>query len=130
MTNRTLKVSKLKLFLKYLMFACPFIWSDKCPWVLKILTQPTWVHLNGFSPVCIRMWIFKFPFSLKSFPHVWHLKGLSWVYGNFNMIVHECANGFLILKYLNKIFHNLSHHTSVASFLDGTFYDISNFLLY
>jgi hypothetical protein len=53
---------------KYRSLLCLRWWSLRCPWVMKLLVQPSCVQMKGRSPVWMRMWVFRFPLSLKAFP--------------------------------------------------------------
>lgn len=56
---------------------CLFRWSINCPFVLKLLPQPGNLQEKGLSFVWIRIWTFKFPFSLNFFEQYEQQNGLS-----------------------------------------------------
>ncbi len=48
---------------------CRFIWSLRWPYVINAEVQPGSLQTYGLNPVCERICVFKFPFSLNLFPH-------------------------------------------------------------
>ena len=68
-----------KLHENFLIFRCWIsIWSFKCPFVLYVLLQ--WGHWKGLCSEWNLWCVFKFPFSLKAFPHSLQMKGFFPVY--------------------------------------------------